>query len=245
PALAELWWHVGQAQARVDLLLGGAGQPFASGSVLARLPSGEEPVLVEVPSPIERELPKLDVVLLGAREVQDSGPEARLLHRPKVHLQAALQRYARLRSSLARHGSGLVVVLERVGHRPWLVRHRDDVDVPDALLPAPVRAGHLESAYARHGQEPLQEWHQNCVDVAKGQPADVAAVALDPAQHALGRLGTEALEFRELPRSCRRLEVLNRSHTERAPERGGLLRTYPLHACQLQQADGYAFLEFR
>src|SRR5690606_25020064 len=104
PALAELWWHVGQAQARVDLLLGGAGQPFASGSVLARLPSGEMPFLVEVPSPSERELLMLDVVLLGAREVQDSGPDARLLHRPKAPLQAAMQLHARLGSSLAKYG---------------------------------------------------------------------------------------------------------------------------------------------
>src|SRR5690606_19356814 len=128
--------------------LGGAGQPLPAGSVLAGLPSGEEPVLVEMPASIERELPQLNVVLLGAREVEDRGSEAVLLHRPQVDLQALVEFNARLGLALAENGGDFVVAGERVGQLGGVVRNSDDVDVSHALLAAPVRPCDLESPYA-------------------------------------------------------------------------------------------------
>ena len=133
--LAQLGRDEAEAEGRVDLLLGPAGQPLAG-------VGAEDPVLVQLQPAAHRPLAQADVVVPGPGEVLQRGPEALRREGAQVHLETGGEHDARLRVAVAEDLLHVGVGDEGLRQGPRVAEH-DEVEVSDALPAAAERAHRL------------------------------------------------------------------------------------------------------
>ncbi len=144
--LAHLGGDPGEAHGGVDVRLLAAGDEFAL-FLLVPFLDPEDAVLGDAQALLDRPAAELDVVLLGAGEVDQSGAVALAGHHPQVHLEPRAEDDRAPRVAGHQDLVHLGIAAEALHDRDGLGGDGEEVDVPHGLPAAAVAAGHLQALH--------------------------------------------------------------------------------------------------
>ena len=218
-----------EAELRIDLLFGLPG----------RTPRAlEEAVLVQLVALLLGDLAQLDVVRLGAGEIQQRRTVRVGLHRPQVHLEAAPQLDRGPRLALRDDFRHVAVRDEPVHHRGAVPRRHQDIQVPDRLTPPPVAPRHLDLPDpAARSEMPDDRGRLGFGFVEEHAPLAGLRLA-EPRAHLLFDLRPEPFELLDPALVERRGEVGRRFHLELLVEQLHAFGPETGNAQQVEQPRG-------
>ena len=238
--LAERGWDPAHAEHLVDAFLRIARETLAVLLAHRRriyvFGEPEDTPLVHAESLANRQRAHGDIVLFRAGEILQRRPERTTRNHAQVDLQARVQNDAALRRARAQDACGAVETDEVIHHRCAIAfMTREDVYVPDRLLPSAQAAGELDLVHTRCVRHVLEHTRDQLLDLVDLEAATVLAVILDRALDLLGALPSESVELPNGPRVELLSEVVHRLHAELLEELLGLLRTDAVQSNELDQ----------
>jgi hypothetical protein len=243
--LAQLRSDPRQIDGGVDVGFFGARHPLAASWILcglrrrlavARL---KDPVLGDLEPAPHRPLAQLDVVLLRAGEIHQSGAVALRRHHPQIHLQPGGELDA---------GPGVA------GHqRPFHLGILDEtpdqlaagplggdgqqIQVAHRLAAAAVGSGHFQTLEKLESPQVVQQRSDPAVRLVQPKPTAVIVELADAGEDLLLALGSKALD-RGHPAGLRRgLQLVDRGHPQLVPQLLGPFGSHVGEVDQIEQTD--------